>query len=184
MAKRSKTKKRPKIIKIGCKASDVVNISRLVHFQGNLKTLDKNRAAKIQASIEKYGFTFPIFVWKSKKEKSFKIIDGHQRVFVVKAMLQDGWKIKNNSLPVCFIDAKTKKEAKEKVLLAASVYGRVDDGGMHDFINEAGIEIEDVASMIDIPDISLDIDVENPRQPDFDENIETKNECPKCGYSW
>ena len=23
-----------------------------------------------------------------------------------------------------------------------------------------------------------------PNQPEFDENIETKHECPKCGYEW
>jgi len=25
---------------------------------------------------------------------------------------------------------------------------------------------------------------QEPNQPEYDENIETKNKCPKCGYSW
>ena len=25
---------------------------------------------------------------------------------------------------------------------------------------------------------------QEPNQPEYDENIETKNKCPKCGYAW
>jgi len=173
-----------KTIKITCQAADLLNINDLVEFQGELKSLHKNKAAKLRKSIEKYGFTFPFFVWKSPDGQN-KINDGHQRKRVIKMMLDEGYSIEGGKFPVAYIDAKNEKEAKEKILLAASMYGEIDDSGLQLFVEEANLEITELRDIVDIPYIDLELEkAKAPNQPEFDENIETDNECPKCGYKW
>lgn len=141
-------------IKITCKAADYVPVEKLDHFQGNLKTLDKAQFEKIWKSIETKGFIFPVFVWNDP-EGNKKIIDGHQRVFVVKKMLQKGYSLEKD-IPVAWIDCPTEKEAKEAVLLASSRYARVSDTGLADYMLEADLSIELMLPLIDLPDIDLD----------------------------
>lgn len=159
-----------KTIKITCQTKDSIPVDELEQFQGNLKTLNDKQAAKIEASIVRYGFTFPVFVWKSKEGVN-NIIDGHQRAFVVKKMIADGgFTLEGAKIPVVFIDAKNIKEAKAKVLLAASRYGRIDDTGLHDFLADAEIDIEDISDAIDLPEIRLDGDFE-PNYGDLDKEL-------------
>ncbi|MBT9164550.1 MAG: hypothetical protein DDT23_00551 [candidate division WS2 bacterium] len=66
-----------KLIRITCKYNELVDIGTLKDFQGSLKTLSKEGYEKLKLSIQKYGFTFPIFVWKHRGK--YNIIDGHQR---------------------------------------------------------------------------------------------------------
>lgn len=139
-------------IKITCQGSDEVPIEDLQFFQGNLKTLTKPQYEKIRKSIEKYGFAFPVFVWKH--DGTHHIIDGHQRVFTVREMLNDGFTL-TGKIPVAWIQAKSIAEAKKKVLLSASRYGRIDEVGAADFLGD--IELDDIMDMVDIPELTLEL---------------------------
>jgi hypothetical protein len=55
-------------IKITCRGADLVNINELKDLQGKLKTLSDENYIRLKASLEKYGYTFPAFVWKNDKE--------------------------------------------------------------------------------------------------------------------
>ncbi len=176
-----------KIIKVTCEAADTAPVDELQHFQGNLKTLRKEEAELIRASIVEHGFSFPVFVWKSPKGAK-KLIDGHQRAFVLKEMVREGWQM-SGGVPVAWIHAASEKEAKKKVMLAAGRYAKIDQEGMYEFIEEAGIDFDELMKTIDLPDFNekafkANFYLEGIEQPEFDENIETKNKCPKCGYSW
>ena len=92
-----------KEIKITCKGADSFPIEALLAFQDNLKTLPKEEFEKLKHSIEKHGFSFPVFVWRNHSKKY--IIDGHQRLYVLKKMLEDGYEVKGGKVPVDWIKA-------------------------------------------------------------------------------
>lgn len=81
-------------LKISCDTKDLLHIDELEQFQGQLKSLDDAGLKKLMKSIIKYGFSFPIFVWKKN------ILDGHQRLAAVKKLIDEGHEIVGGKLPV------------------------------------------------------------------------------------
>jgi hypothetical protein len=148
-----------KQIKIRCNAADGLEIDELEAFQGDLKTISDDELEKLKKSILKYGFSFPVFVWENK------ILDGHQRLKAVKQLVSDGYKIKDNKLPVVRIEAKNEKEAAEKLLLINSRYAKIDQEGFQVFTFDFDIDILEIGNFIDIPEIvigELDDDAVDP----------------------
>jgi hypothetical protein len=145
-----------KEIKIKCKAADGLEIDELNDFQGELKTISDDELEKLKKSILKYGFSFPVFVWENK------ILDGHQRLKAVKQLVSDGYKIKDNKLPVVRIEAKNEKEAAEKLLLINSRYAKIDEGGFQVFSSEFDLDLDEMASLIELPEIELDFESIEP----------------------
>ncbi len=143
-----------KEIKITCQGADWLPIEELENFQGNLKSLTEGKYKKLRASIEKHGFSFPVFVWRNGKKNC--VIDGHQRLFVIMKMMSEGFTLDNGKVPVDWIEAKTEKEAKEKILLAMSQYGAYDNESLYEFIEITKLNFEDVKEEIDLPMINLD----------------------------
>lgn len=95
-------------------------------LQGNLKDLTGANYKKLLNSLKKYGFIVPLFIWKHNNETYF--IDGHQRNRV---LLKEN--IKPYELPYIEIQAATEKEAKEKLLVISSQYGKVTREGFDSF---------------------------------------------------
>jgi hypothetical protein len=145
-----------KEIKIKCKAADGMALDELYEFQGELKTISDDELEKLKKSILKYGFSFPVFVWKSK------VLDGHQRLKAVKQLVSDGYKIKNNKLPVVRIEAKNEKEAAEKLLLINSRYAKIDEGGFQVFSSEFDINLDEMVPLLELPEIVLDFESIEP----------------------
>ncbi len=143
-----------RIIEITCTGAELIPVDKLQAFQGSLKTLDQKRYKKIRRAIERHGFSFPVFVWKSGEDHF--IIDGHQRLFTVREMIRDGWELKDNLVPIDWIQAKTKKEAKEKILLAMSQYGKYDEESLYEFIEMEGLDLEGLKEEIDLPQVNLE----------------------------
>lgn len=143
-----------KQIRITCKAASTISIEKLEVFQGNLKSLSEKDYKKFRAAIEKHGFSFPVFVWKSNKNHF--IIDGHQRLNTVRQMIKEGWTLKNNLVPIDWIEAKTKKEAKQKILLAMSQYGKYTDESLYEFIHIEGLDFGEEKQKITLPQIDLE----------------------------
>jgi len=137
-----------KNIPIKCKGQRYVSINKLKSFQGNLKELKKDEFEKLKRSILKYGFSFPVFVWKHS------ILDGHQRLFVVKEMLKEGYEI--GDIPIVEIEAKNKTEAAEKLLLLNSRYAHITDEGLYEFLNEYSVDINEISDDLELPDIDID----------------------------
>jgi len=142
-----------KQIKITCKGHTTMPIEALENFQGNLKTLDPEQEAKARQSIIKHGFAFPVLVWDSK------IIDGTQRLFVVRKMLKEGYTIAE--IPVCPIEAKDDKEAAEKLLVFNSRYGRITETGIMEFAKNFRLDLGALPE-IHIPEIDFSALFENP----------------------
>lgn len=68
-------------IKITCDTASMMPIGDLEAFQGKLKSITEAEFEKLKAAILKYGFSFPVFVWRKS------ILDGHQRVQAVKRLI-------------------------------------------------------------------------------------------------
>ena len=142
-----------KEIPITCTGSDMLSIDSITDFQGNLKTITNKEYEKLKSSIQRYGFSFPIFIWKNGKNN---IIAGHQRLMALRKMRTEGYSVPNDSVPVSYIDAKDEKEAKKKVLLATSQYAKTTTDGLYEFLSLNDISFEDIKTDIDIPTINLD----------------------------
>ena len=137
-----------KEISVTCKGSSTVPLDKLQDFQGNLKTLGDAEFEKLKRQILKYGFSFPVFVWGDH------ILDGHQRVFVVRSMVDEGYTI--TDIPVVEIEAKDKKEAGEKLLALNSHYAKMTDEGLNEFLHDMSIDVGAIAGDLELPDIDMD----------------------------
>lgn len=140
-----------KIVKITCRGASSINLSDLTEFQGSLKSLPEGNYKKLKQAILDYGFSFPLSIWKS--DDTNYCIDGHQRDRVLKRMREEGYEIPK--LPCDFIEAVDMKEAKQKLLLATSVYGKINMEGLEAYIKEAEIEFADIKDSVSFPEIDL-----------------------------
>lgn len=141
-----------KTIKIACTGAALVPIDHLEIMQGDLKSLSKASYQKLKRSIERHGFTAPIFVWRGKN----KILDGTQRLRAVQQMLKEGYELPEGKLPVCWIDASNIKEAKEILLTFVSQYGKIESQGLYEFLADNDpLDFGEVKLEIDLPEIDI-----------------------------
>lgn len=140
-----------KVVEIKCRGADRLPLESLKDFQGDLKTLSKENYRKLKEEILRHGFSEPVSVWKT--EDSFYILNGHQRVRTLSMMKADGYLVPD--LPVSYVEAKSKKEAKEKVLALTSQFGEITESGLSNFSIDAGIDLEFLNSLR-FPEIDFD----------------------------
>lgn len=178
-------------MEIICNKRTDLSIDKLVEFQGNLKDLSTINYEKLEKQIKKNGFADPFKVWFDGT--NYNVLDGHQRLRVLKKMKDKGETIPK--LPCDLIECKNKKQAKELVLAFTSQFGKITEEGLNEFINTNDLltDFPELITEIDLPDFDMDKFIEsnfevggsiNIKEREVDENIETKNECPSCGYRW
>jgi len=170
-----------KEIKIACKGAGLLPINKLIDFQGDLKKITPENMQKLKNNIIKNNFSAPIFIWKKSDKSKAYILDGHSRVKALLELQKEGYKIPAK-LPIDYIKADNKKEAKEKLLGIASQYGIITEAGLMDFINEADLDIESLIDTIEIPDI--DIVFPEEETIDDDEIPEKVKTITKMGDLW
>lgn len=188
--------KSPKTIRIACEGAAVIDINDLTDFQGTLKTLNGEAYNRLRMSILELGFSFPIHAWKFK-DKTY-ILDAHQRVATLKRMRDDdGYIIP--PLPVVWIEAANKKEAAKKLLAATSQYGEVTYSGLDEFIKTFDIDVKNLDSTFQFPEINLDrfettfypdgkevsfTAGTGAKELDQDEFNEFSHVCPRCKFGF
>lgn len=106
-------------MRITCEAKDFLDIDVLTDFQGGLKSRSPEDIAKIQKSIQQYGFAAPFFVWFH--DGIYHVLDGHGRLQALKDLQQHGEHIP--PLPVVYIRCQNEAEAKNILLRINSTYG-------------------------------------------------------------
>ena len=168
-------------ITIACQGADVKSIDELIEFQGNLKSLSKEDFEKLRNSILKYGISFAIQVWIDP-DKKCNIIDGHQTLRVLLHLRdKEGYEIP--LVPLDYIEAKDKKEAKEKILLRIAQYGKTTCDSMYEFMIENSITIQELKTDYRIPDINFGtLEIGYFKEKDFEEPKKGQREieCPFC----
>lgn len=182
-----------KVIKITCKGAMTLPHGKLEDFQGKLKNLTDEAYSRLRKEILEHGFSFPPAVWRTPGGK-WKLLDGHQRVHAVKRLVEEGYSI--DELPVVTVQAKSEKEAKLKLLAATSQYGEMQRQGLYEFMEDAGLGIEDISLNMKFAEIDLgSFEEEFFGTPERKETVgatEIKeiefskfaHKCPKCQFEF
>lgn len=159
----------------------VIDYRKLRILQGDLKTLSKENLTKLCNSIKRYGYFAPAFLWHSGND--FWILDATQRYHALEQLEKEGFGIPE--IPYIEIQASDRKDAGEKLLQITSRYGEVNP--TTSFFEDFDIDLSFIEN-IEIPELNIKLDEfkyeEEPKEKEYDENLETENECPKCGYRW
>jgi hypothetical protein len=103
--------------------------------------------------IKRYGFSFPFFVWKDGGKNW--CIDGHGRIGALREIRKRGGQLP--PFPVVYVRAKNRAEAKVKLLLLNSQYGRLNAAKLVDFVDGIDVRWDELA----LPDgsvLSLNLD--------------------------
>ncbi len=100
------------MVRIACKTADLLPLDAIEDLQGGLKKRSKKDIELITKSIEKYGFSFPFFVWKNGEHNY--CLDGHGRRLALLELERKGEEIP--PLPVVYIEAKDNSREYRDVL--------------------------------------------------------------------
>ena len=130
-----------KTIRIECKGADLLPLDIIEDFQGNLKKRGKKEIDAIITSIEKYGFSFPFFVWNGDGHN--RCLDGHGRIQALAEMRRRG--VSLPLFPVAYIDAKDEDEAKQKLLRLNSQYGAMSIDSVMEFAEGLDVAWDELA---------------------------------------
>jgi len=153
--------KQIKTISIKCETKDYLDWHNITEFQGGLKIRDEADIEKAKTSILKYGWSFPFFVWVSGKTNY--CLDGHARIKVLKALEEEGYLIPE--LPVVYIQAKNKTEAKQKLLRLNSNFGHFTKESVLEFAEDIDLNFDEIA----LPDTTIDFADDTDAVEDFPE---------------
>lgn len=194
--------KKQKIL-VKCTGSATLPLDYLKPLQGDLKTLNDENYKKLKTAILKHGFSFPFAVWNNPEDGEYYLCDGHMRAAALKRMKEEGHAVPQ--FPVVVVEAKDEKEAKQKLMTAASQYGKFTDFGVAEFLKDLEWDKEEILSMVDVP--FLDQALESPvvlesddgkeftevsahqREINANPKVEEEKEppkcvCPQCGHEF
>jgi len=160
-------------VEIACKGADLKDIEELSEFQGSIKSLSAENFEKLKRTILENGFSAPMFVWQSEKRNW--IIDGHQRLRVLGRLRDEGVHVP--PIPIVYIEAETRKEAKRKLLSIASQYGVFDVQSLDFFIADDDLEIAELLQEIRLVDGELKLSTDGG----VVEKAPKTLVCPNCG---
>lgn len=145
----------------------------------NWRTHPKQQIDALEGLLREVGWVQRVIV----NRRTGHVVDGHARVSL--ALRRD-----EKTVPVVYVDL---SEPEEKLVLAAldpigglagadaqildSLLRDVstDDEALRGLLDKVAADAGINAPPVDLPPDDFD---------DYDENIETAHECPKCGYRW
>lgn len=130
--------------------TELIDIDQLTPLQGDLKKLSDKNFNKLRQSLIDKGFQFTVHVWE--QGGITYIIDGHQRVHVMKQLRKAGWEIP--PITCAFVKAATYHDAKELILYAISQYGKLDKEGFESFIQGEDFDLV----QFDFPDFDFEVE--------------------------
>ncbi len=146
----------------------------------SLKDIDQASMDKLKVSMVKNNFVMPFNVWQ-EDESTIWILDGHHRQKALDDIIKNGVLIDGQVkfievpelLPATFIDCADKKEAAKLVLIYSSIYAKIQNAGLDEFLKMHQIEFEEVKLEIDLPDFSMPRFEQkfNPLELDEDEDF-------------
>jgi len=170
-----------KTVSIQCKGADVLPLDAITDFQGTLKKRGKKEIDAIIKSIERFGFSFPFFIWNGSGDNY--CLDGHGRIQALAEMRRQG--VSLPLFPVVYVDAVDEAEAKQKLLRLNSQYGQMTIDSVLEFTG--GMEVE--WGELQLPAGTLYLGTESSLDVDgfFNEaDAEVKHAeklCPHCGMA-
>lgn len=119
--------------------------------QQDFKELPAIAKHKLKESILQNNFTQPFYVWEETKTGIIYCLDGRHRTLILEELSEQG-NVVPDLLPATFIDCKDKQEAAELVLVYSSIYAKVTQQGLFDFIQLYELDLERMRTTVDLPD--------------------------------
>lgn len=164
----------------GAMKIEQVKTADLIPYARNSRTHDESQVAQIAGSIREFGFTNPVLI-----DDENGIIAGHGRVMAAS-------KVGMRTIPCIRLSHLTKTQKRAYLIadnklalnsgwdleLLGMELADLRDSG-YDLIL-TGFDVAEIESVL--PSLK---EHEAPEDfPEFNENISTEHECPKCGYAW
>lgn len=178
------------IIQISCQTKDTLDWRLIKPLQTNYKKRTPEQIEKLCRIIIKRGIRFPSFIAKIGDE--IWAIDTHGRLLAYEELEKRGYTIP--PVPVVYVDAKDKKEAKQLLLECDSRYGNVSQEGFEEFVEDLDISVffdeknmNEFFSDLEIPGIFglerqvINLDIEDSDFVTHEKLIKKPKVCPNCG---
>jgi len=179
-----------KIILIACDTKDTIDWHLIKPLQGNYKKRSPEQIDKLCSLLIKRGIRFPSFI--AKIDDDVWAIDTHGRMLAFAELERREYTIP--PVPVVYIHAKDKREAKQLLLECDSRYGTATQEGFEEFTDDLDVSaFNDEQDMnrfynnLELPDIfglerqDLELEVEDSDFIKHEELIKKVKHCPKCG---
>jgi len=168
-----------KYIRVTCKTADSLPYDQITPLQGRLKKRTPEQLEKICRSVIKHGWAFPEFIWQH--EGINYCLDGHGRQEAIPLLIENGYIIP--LIPIVYIEAKDRAEAKELLLKCISKYGTVTEEGFAEYLDFKCDFID-----FEIPEIyvlganeTVDFDVKDSDFSQPEDIVKKPKVCPNCG---
>ena len=162
------------MVSINCTTEDHLELDQLTEFQGGLKNRTDGDYAKIIVSIQKYGFSFPFFVWSH--DGINHVLDGHGRLGALKKLKAQGEVIP--PLPVVYVNCGTEENAKNLLLRLNSQYGTMTAESVMEFMEGLEFDPFEIALPARILDLNLNdavtVDDDDSPEPNLEEPAVSK----------
>ena len=113
---------------------------------------------KLKNSLKENGFVQPFNVWQDAKGVVW-ILDGHHREKALKQLEAEGYEIPE-MLPANFIDCADRKAAAKMVLVYSSIYAKITNDGLGEFLDDFELDLGDLANEIDLPNVDLGLSLD------------------------
>jgi DNA modification methylase len=147
------------------------------------KELPPEAHAKLKASILANQFTQPFYVWQSLQTDELFCLDGKHRFKILHELLLEGHDIPE-MLPATFVACNTKKEAASLVLTYSSIYAKITQQGLFDFLQMHELDYVAIKETVDLPEFSTDryeqkfdlFHLRDSQNADYDGDIEIVEE--------
>ena len=161
-------------MKVHCKYDDIISVDELKFHPKNPNEHSGDQVVRLARILEYQGFRYPI---KISNQSGF-ITSGHGRVLAAK---HNGWE----KVPVNYQDYENSDQEYADLIADNSIASWSE-------LNLAAINID----IQDLDGADFDIDLLGIRdftiepmdklssEKEVDENIDTDNVCPFCGYIW
>ena len=150
--------------------------SELKKYEANrLKDSEKRNVEKLKTAILDVGFSFPLVVWNPGNgvDPNY-VIDGAGRMAALTALEKAGHEICD--IPIVFVEASDREEAKLKVAMASSQFGIVTAETFSAFVSELG-GADMVAPLISISSTAFASDYLGPAVgPDAEKPKKSKSQ--------
>lgn len=137
------------MVNINCKVKDKMKLSAMKPLQGVLKKRSQADIDALKQSLENEGLMQPFAMWGEY------ILDGHGRYT---ALMQMGYE--NEDVPIIPITAGSLDEARQRLLVINTKYGRITPCGLEAFIANSSIKIPERLG-VTVPQRTITIDASN-----------------------
>lgn len=139
------------------------------------KNLPIAAAKKLKQSILANEFTQPFYVWLDESAGVTYCLDGRHRTLMLEELEEEGVDVPE-LLPATFIRCADKADAAKLVLTYSSIYAKVTEEGLFEFMNMYELDPEQMSAITDLPGFTFP-EIPTIKEDPFDDaGIGVKNQ--------